>query len=156
MPFSGVSLSLAELEHRKMSIIRILLVDDFVPWHAAVKSLLKANPELQVKYTATNGLEAIGKAQQFQPDLVLLDIGLPGINGIEAAAHILSVSPGTKIIFLSNNDCRAIQEKAVSMGATSFVGKSVAVYELLSAVETVVKDCANKMSPVPIQITEYC
>jgi len=77
-----------------MSIIRILLVDDFVPWHAAVKSLLKVNPALQVIYTATNGLEAIGKAQQFQPDLVLLDIGLPGITGIEAATHILRVSPG--------------------------------------------------------------
>ena len=75
------------LEYRNMSIIRILLVDDFVPWHAAVKSLLRVNPLLQVIYTATDGLEAIGKAQQFQPDLVLLDIGLPGINGIEAAAH---------------------------------------------------------------------
>jgi DNA-binding NarL/FixJ family response regulator len=139
-----------------MSIIRILLVDDFVPWHAAVKSLLKVNPELQVIYTATNGLEAIGQAQQFQPDLVLLDIGLPGINGIEAAAHILRVSPGSKIIFLSDNDCPDVQERALSMGARFFVGKSVAVYQLLSAIDMVVKDFAQKVPALPIQLAEYC
>lgn len=139
-----------------MSIIRILLVDDFVPWHAAVKSLLKVNPALQVIYTATDGLEAIGKAQQFQPDLVLLDIGLPGVNGIEAAAHILRVSPGSKIIFLSDNDCPAIQEKAMSMGARSFVGKSVAVYQLLSAIDMVVKDFAQTIPALPIQLAEHC
>ena|SRR5947209_19888583 len=144
------------LEHRNMSIIRILLVDDFVPWHAAVKSLLKVNPALQVICTATNGLEAIGKAQQFQPDLVLLDIGLPGINGIEAAAHILRVSPGSKIIFLSDNDCPAVQEKALSMGAQSFVGKSVAVYQLLSAIDMVIKDFARKIRALPIHPAEYC
>ena len=139
-----------------MSIIRILLVDDFVPWHAAVKSLLRVNPLLQVLYTATDGLEAIGKAQQFQPDMVLLDIGLPGINGIEAAAHILRVSPGSKIIFLSNNDCPAVQEKALSMGAQSFVGKSVAVYQLLSAIDMAIKDLARKMPELPIRVPEYC
>lgn len=139
-----------------MSIIRILLVDDFVPWHTAVKSLLKVNPALQVIYTATDGLEAIGKAQQFQPDLVLLDIGLPGINGIEAAAHILRVSPGSKIIFLSDNNCPAVQEKALSLGARSFVGKSVAVYQLLTAIEKVVKDFAQKPPALPMQLSEYC
>jgi DNA-binding NarL/FixJ family response regulator len=139
-----------------MSIIRILLVDDFVPWHAGVKSLLKVNPALQVVYTATDGLEAIGKAQQFQPDLVLLDIGLPGINGIEAAAHILRVSPSSKIIFLSDNDCPAVREKALSMGAQSFVCKSVAVYQLLSAIDMVVKDFAQKIPALPIQLAEYC
>jgi DNA-binding NarL/FixJ family response regulator len=139
-----------------MSIIRILLVDDFVPWHAAVKSLLKVNPALQVIYTATDGLEAIGKAQQFQPDLVLLDIGLPGINGIEADAHILRVSPGSKIIFLSDNDCPDVQEKALTMGARSFVGKSVAVNQLLSAVENVVKDFTQKPPALKMQLSEHC
>ena len=139
-----------------MSIIRILLVDDFVPWHAAVKSLLKVNPALQVIYTATDGLEAIGQAQQFQPDLVLLDIGLPGINGIEAAAHILRVSPGSKIIFLSDNDCPIVQEEALSTGARSFVGKSVAVYQLLATIEMVVKDFSQRMPELPIRVPEYC
>jgi DNA-binding NarL/FixJ family response regulator len=118
--------------------------------------LLKANPALQVIYTATDGLEAIGKAQQFQPDLVLLDIGLPGINGIGAAAHILRVSPGSKIIFLSDNNCPVVQEKALSMGARSFVGKSVAVYQLLTAIEKVVKDFAQKPPTLPVQLSEYC
>jgi DNA-binding NarL/FixJ family response regulator len=120
-------------------MVRILLVDDFVPWHRTVTMLLKANTALQVVSTATNGLEAIRKAQELQPDLVLLDIGLPGITGIEAAEQILKVSPRSKIIFLTENDCDMIQEKALSTGACGYVLKSSAVYHLLPAVEAVIQ-----------------
>lgn len=138
-----------------MSIIRILLVDDFTPWHDAVKRLLKVSPQLQVIDTATNGLEAIGKAQQLQPDLVLLDIGLPGISGIEAAAHILRVSPGSKIIFLTENDCPTIKEAALNTGARSYVRKSDAAYLLLPAVEAVFNGKSGKRTQ-PTQVCEYC
>jgi DNA-binding NarL/FixJ family response regulator len=119
----------------KVLILRILLVDDFVPWHRTVTLLLQKNAALQVISAATSGLEAVTKAQELRPDLVLLDIGLPGMTGIEAASQILAVSPGSKIIFLTENDCEMIQEKALSTGACGYVLKSSAMYQLLPAVE---------------------
>jgi DNA-binding NarL/FixJ family response regulator len=87
-----------------MPIARILLVDDFVPWHAVVKSLLKANPALQVIGTATSGMQAVMMARGLQPDVVLLDIDLPGMSGTESAPHILRISPKSKLVFLTVND----------------------------------------------------
>jgi DNA-binding NarL/FixJ family response regulator len=127
--------SQADWGSRKVLIFRILLVDDFVPWHRTVTLLLQKNATLQVISAATSGLEAVTKAQELQPDLVLLDIGLPGMTGIEAASRILAVSPGSKIIFLTENDCEMIQEKALSTGACGYVLKSSAMYQLLPAVE---------------------
>jgi DNA-binding NarL/FixJ family response regulator len=118
--------------------VRILLVDDFVPWHQAARSLLQPNAALQVVGQATDGLEAVGKAIDLQPDLVLLDIGLPGMNGFEAACQILSVSPGSKIVFLTENYGRALVERARSTGAHGYVVKSDAVRQLLSVVEAVI------------------
>ena len=123
----------------ELSNARILLVDDFVPWHEAVKLLLKANPALQVIGTATNGMEAVMMARALRPDVVLLDIGLPQMSGIEAAPHILRVSPKSKIIFLTVNDSASIQEKALSTGAQSYVLKSDAVHQLLPALEALLK-----------------
>lgn len=120
-------------------MVRILLVDDFVPWHETVRLLLKVNPALQVTSTATNGLEAIMKAQDLQPDVVLLDIGLPGINGIETATRIIRVSPDSKVIFLTEDDCPETQEKAMNTGARAYVLKSDAVRELVPALEAVLK-----------------
>jgi DNA-binding NarL/FixJ family response regulator len=120
-----------------LSVVRILLVEDFAPWHQAVKSLLQPNPALQVISEATNGLEAVGKAIELQPDLVLLDIGLPGVNGIEVAHHIKRVSPLTKIVFLTENDSPTVMQRAMSIGANGYVLKSDAVRQLLPAVEAV-------------------
>jgi DNA-binding NarL/FixJ family response regulator len=120
-----------------LSVVRILLVEDFVPWHQVVRSLLQENPELQVIGEATNGLEAVGKAIELQPDLVLLDIGLPGVNGIEVAHHISRVSPRSKILFLTEMDSRAVIQRAVRKGAHGYVLKSDAVRQLLPAVEAV-------------------
>ena len=120
-----------------MSVVRILLVEDFVPWHRVIRSLLQENAELQVIAEVTNGLEAVGKAIELQPDLVLLDIGLPGVNGIEVAHHITRVSPRSKILFLTEMDSRAVIQRAVRLGAHGYVLKSDAVRQLLPAVEAV-------------------
>jgi two-component system nitrate/nitrite response regulator NarL len=123
----------------ELPIARILLVDDFVPWHAVVKSLLKANPALQVIGTATSGMQAVMMARGLQPDVVLLDIDLPGMSGTEAAPHILRGSPKSKIVFLTVNDSASVQEAALRTGAHSYVLKSDAVHQLLPALEALLK-----------------
>ena len=75
------------------SIVRILVVDDFQPFHRFIRSMLQNNPELQVICEVCDGLAAVEKAQELRPDLILLDVGLPKLNGIEAARRIREISP---------------------------------------------------------------
>jgi DNA-binding NarL/FixJ family response regulator len=119
------------------SITRILVVDDYAPWRHFVLTTLQKQPELQVIGEAVDGLEAVQKAQQLQPDLILLDIGLPTLNGIEVARRIREVSPKSKILFVSENRSWDIVEEALRTGAGGYVVKSDATDELLSAVEAV-------------------
>ena len=78
------------------STICILVVDDYEPWRRFVSTTLQKQPKLQVIGEALDGLEAVQKAQQLQPDLILLDIGLPTLNGIEAARRIRGFPPSPK------------------------------------------------------------
>jgi DNA-binding NarL/FixJ family response regulator len=119
--------------------VRIILVDDFKPWRSFVASLLQENPEWQVIYEASDGLEAVQKAEEFQPDLIVLDIGLPSLNGIEAAASIRKVAPRSKILFLSENRFSDIAAAALSAGGHGYVAKSDGADELLLAVEGVLQ-----------------
>jgi DNA-binding NarL/FixJ family response regulator len=121
------------------SITRILVVDDYEPWRRFVSTTLQKQPELQIVGEVTDGFEAVQKAQQLQPDLILLDIGLPTLNGIEAARRIRELSPKSRILFLSENRSWDIAEEALRTGAGGYVVKSDAVGELLPAVEAVLK-----------------
>jgi len=116
---------------------RIILVDDFKPWRRFVASLLQENPDWQVICEASDGLEAVQKAEEFQPDLIVLDIGLPSLNGIEAATSIRKVAPNSKILFLSENRDSDIAAAALSAGGHGYVVKSDGANELLVAVEAV-------------------
>ena len=81
--------------------IRVLVVDDYKAWRSFFSTALQKKPELQVIGQVSDGLEAVHQAQELQPDLILLDIGLPTLNGIEAACQIRIVSPTSKILFVS-------------------------------------------------------
>jgi len=83
--------------------VRVLVVDDNERWRRFFSTTVQKRPELQVIGEASDGLEAVQKAQQLQPELILLDIGLPTINGIEAARRIREISPTCKILFVSEN-----------------------------------------------------
>jgi len=124
----------------EVSTVRILVVDDYEPWRRYVAMALQKKPELEIVDEAIDGLEAARKAQQLQPDLVLLDIGLPKLNGIEAGQRIRELSPRSKILFVSENRCWEITEKALCIGACGYVVKSAAAGELLPAVEAVLND----------------
>jgi DNA-binding NarL/FixJ family response regulator len=122
-----------------MSSVRILLVDDFEPWRRFVSATLKNKLQLQVLCEVANGLEAVQKAQELQPDLILLDIGLPGLNGIEAARRIRKLSPKSKILFLSEKQSLEIAAEALGTDAKGYLIKSDAGAELLVAVENVLQ-----------------
>jgi len=101
--------------------------------------LLEVRPELQVIGEASDGLECVQEAKELKPDLILLDIGLPKLNGIEAARRIRQFSPSSKIVFLSQNNHADIVRPALSTGAQGYLLKTNVVSELLSAVDAVLR-----------------
>lgn len=119
--------------------MRVLIVDDHDPWRRYASTTLQKQLGLHVIGEVSDGLEAVQKAEELQPDLILLDIGLPTLNGIEAARRIRKVSPGSKILFVSENRSADVAEKALSTGASAYVVKSDAAGELLPAVEAVLE-----------------
>ena len=117
--------------------IRVLVVDDFQPFRVFVCSMLQNRPAFQVVDEAADGLEAIRRAEEFQPDLILLDIGLPKLNGIEAARRIRKLSAQSRILFVSQESSADVVDEALSLGAQGYVVKAHAGSELLAAVEAV-------------------
>ena len=112
-----------------------LVVDDYEPFRRFVCSRLESRPDLQVVGEASDGLEAVERAHALKPDLILLDIGLPHLNGIEAAHCISRLIPTPTILFVSQiSDVDVVQE-ALSNGAKGYVWKADAGIDLLPAVE---------------------
>ena len=109
------------------------------PLREFVRSTVLKAPKLQVIGEVSDGLDAVRKAQELQPDLILIDIGLPILNGIEAARRIREVAPASKVLFVSENRSSDIAEEALRLGALGYVIKSNAVSELLPAVESVLQ-----------------
>ncbi|HEV2731229.1 MAG TPA: response regulator transcription factor [Terriglobales bacterium] len=116
------------------------MVDDFEGWRHFVSYTLKNTPRFQIVGEVSDGLEAVQKAQELQPDLIVLDIGLPKLNGIEAARLIRQVAPKSKILFLTENHSPDIAAESLSTGASGYVVKANAGMELLVAVEAVIRD----------------
>ena len=121
----------------QLSTVRILVVDDVVLFRQFVVELLEKRPELQVVGEASDGLEAIQKAIELRPDLILLDIGLPSLNGIEVARQMRSLVPESKIIFLTQESSADVVQEALGLGARGYVVKIKARVDLFAAVEAV-------------------
>ena len=113
------------------------MVDDFVPWRNYLVVKLGENAALQVVGFASDGAEAVLKAAELHPDLILMDVNLPELSGIQAAARIRWVSPESKILFLSQILDFDVALAALDSGGLGYVVKSEAENELLTAVETV-------------------
>jgi DNA-binding NarL/FixJ family response regulator len=106
---------------------------------ATIRQLLQERPELQVICEVSDGLEAVQKADEFKPDLIVLDIGLPSLNGIEAARRIRQLSPNSKIINLSQDNSLDVVQVALSTGAQGYVHKADVQSDLLPAIEAVLR-----------------
>ena len=117
--------------------IQILVVDDFEPFRAFVFSVFSKAPEFQIICEASDGLEAVQKAEELKPDVILLDIGLPKLNGIQAARQIRKLAPSSRILFLSQESSADVVQEALDLGAMGYVVKAYAGSELLAAVESV-------------------
>lgn len=121
------------------TIVRILLVDDFKPWRIFIPSILEKQADWCIVGEGSDGVEAVQKAEELKPDLILLDIGLPKLNGIEAARQIRQLAPNSKILFVSAIDSPNIAREALRVGAGGYVVKLDAGNELLKAMEAVME-----------------
>jgi DNA-binding NarL/FixJ family response regulator len=119
------------------SSIRVLVVEDYEPFRQYLSSTLGRRPELQIVCEVSDGLEAVHRAEQLHPDLILLDIWLPTLNGLEAARRIRKLSPESKILIVSQESSADLAQEALSFGALGYVVKGHAGSELLAAVEAV-------------------
>ena len=123
-----------------MGLVRILVVDDFEPWRRSIVSILEEDPELQVIHEASDGLEAVQMCQELQPDLVVLDVGLPKLSGLEVARQIRVLSPDSKILFLSVIPSQDVIREALRIGAVGYIAKADALRNLLPAVRAALAD----------------
>jgi DNA-binding NarL/FixJ family response regulator len=117
-----------------------MVVEDFQSFRKFVCSKLAEKPELQVICEVSDGLEAVQKAEELQPDLVLLDMGLPTLNGIEVARRLRELAPYSKIIFLSQETSPEFVQHALVLGALGYVFKTHAEADLLLAIDAVLSD----------------
>jgi len=123
------------LGSEKMAAIRVMVADDHEAARRGLRSVLAGDPELEVMCEAASGEEAVQKAQELRPDIILLDISLPGRSGIQAAATIRAVSPESRIIFVSQHDSAQIAKEALGVGGYGYVVKSDAGHDLLAAIK---------------------
>jgi DNA-binding NarL/FixJ family response regulator len=121
-----------------MLCIRVLLVEDFEPWRRFISSMVAQEPRLRIICEVTDGLEAVQRAKELKPDLILLDIGLPKLNGVDAGRQIRRFAPNCKILFLSQEPSAAVVREALGIG-TGYVLKADAGKELLHALKAVMR-----------------
>ena len=119
----------------KVEAAEIMIVDDFEEWRLRLRQYLESIPGFRVIAEAADGAEAVEKAAQLHPDIVLLDIGMPHLNGIEAAKKIRQACPNSKIIFLTQENDSDVRTAALATGAIAYVLKSKASHELRTTVE---------------------
>ena len=118
---------------------RVLVVEDFAPIRREICSMLASDAGLQVIGEAVDGLQAVQMAAELKPDLILLDIGLPKLDGLQAAQRILASTPHTRIVFVSQESCPEIIEEALKLGR-DFISKTSIITQLLAAVNAVVSE----------------
>ncbi|MDO8568084.1 MAG: response regulator transcription factor [Dehalococcoidales bacterium] len=122
-----------------MDKIRILIVDDHAIMRDGIRALLSLHSDIEIVGEASEGKEAIEKAVELLPDVVVMDIAMPEMDGLEATRRILKKSPKTKVLVLTQHDNREYVLSAIKAGATGYVPKRALGSELVSAIRTVQK-----------------
>jgi DNA-binding NarL/FixJ family response regulator len=122
-----------------MRSVRVLVVDDYEPFRQFVCSTLGKIPGLRIVGQASDGVEAVRRTEELQPDLILMDIGLPSLSGIEAARQIRKLAPRSHVLFVSQETSGDVVGEALRLGASGYVVKAQAGSDLLAAVEAVLQ-----------------
>lgn len=118
-----------------MSSLRILVADDHEVVRHGIRALLEGHPGWEVCGEAVDGRDAVDKARDLSPDLALLDIGMPNLNGLDAARQILKSAPRTRVLILSMHNSDQVVREVLEVGARGFILKSDAARDLVAAVE---------------------
>jgi len=134
--------------------IRMLVCDDHDIFRQGIKQVLAANPQLEVVGEAGDGLEAIAMVKKLEPEVVIMDITMPELSGIEATREIVAVRPETRVVILSVHSRKTFISEALKAGARGYVLKDSAGEKLLEAVAAVIKGECYLDSPVAGHIVE--
>jgi DNA-binding NarL/FixJ family response regulator len=118
-----------------MNTLRILIADDHEVARKGIRALVESHPGWEVCGEAADGREAVKAAARLKPDLVLLDIGMPSLNGLDATRQILADSPDTRVLILTMHDSEQVVREVLAAGARGFLLKSDAGRDLVSAIE---------------------
>ena len=119
-----------------MSKIKVLIVDDHALLREGIRSLLASHDDIEVVGEAANGSEAIEKVREVDPDVILMDIAMPIMDGLEATRRIRKQNPNIKIIILTQYDRKDYVLSSIKSGASGFIPKNVIISELVSAIRT--------------------
>jgi DNA-binding NarL/FixJ family response regulator len=133
---------------------RIFVADDHEVVRRGLCALLQAQPDWEVCGEAADGREALEKAQKLKPDVIILDIGMPSLNGLEATRQILKLNPQTRILILTLHDSDQVVREVLNAGARGFLLKSDAARDLVAAVEALRRDKTYFTSKVAAMVLE--
>jgi DNA-binding NarL/FixJ family response regulator len=122
----------------EMAPVRILIADDHEIFRRGLRSLLESHPEWEVCGEAVDGQDAVDRVKELQPDVIVLDVGMPRMNGLEAAELIRKQIPDSRIVILSQHEPQVVKQAALSAGARAYVTKSQVSQELVTAIERII------------------
>jgi two-component system NarL family response regulator len=136
---SGAQLSDSRGRASDTDVIRVLIADDQALFRRGLYVVLGTEEHIEVVAEAENGEEAIAKVEELAPDVVLMDVRMPRVNGIEAARQIRDLSPSTKILMLTVSDDEDDLYEAIKAGANGYLLKEISVEEVAEAIRAVVQ-----------------
>jgi DNA-binding NarL/FixJ family response regulator len=126
-------------DSRSARAVRVLVVEDYEPFRRVICTMLDRMPGLQIVGDVSDGIEADRKAEELQPDLVLMDVGWPPLNGLMSVRRIRTLSPASKIIVVTIESSSEVVEAALSLGAAGYVVKTRIARDLPAAVDAVLR-----------------